>query len=64
MNTVQYSLKIYTSGASDGKKNKMKTDVLMAFTAVSVNSVKKMKWYICQVTQSAKMFLRYSYLCS
>lgn len=40
MNTVQYSLKIYTSGASDGKK-KMKTDVLMAFTAVSVNSVKK-----------------------
>lgn len=23
------------------KKNKMKTDVLMAFTAVSVNSVKK-----------------------
>lgn len=41
MNTVQYSLKIYTSGASDGKKNQMKTDVLMAFTAVSVNSVKK-----------------------
>lgn len=41
MNTVQYSLKIYTSGASDGEKMKMKTDVLMAFTAVSVNSVKK-----------------------